>query len=387
MPKDELFGGRFMPRVQTGEPITLVDQALVLPRTGKGGFAVVDGNGAPVVDAVSFRKDGLEFSDFIDRSTPRKVRHHAGRYLYAGDYWSHFGHFIFESLARLWALDFMQDQLDGIVFLVPRRGEVDAGLRTDSMQARFLAMLGIDLPVLLISEPTSFDQLYVPRQGCGMGGMAAGTPSHRRFLQNRLRKVEPKPGMERVYLTRSGYGLRRGGIFGEGFLEQNLIAQGYVIYSPEQAPIEDQIATYLGARQIVAPDSSALHLFGFVARPEQDLAIVLRRKTGAKDLLPQIIGFSGRKPLVLDCITRTLSRDNARMASWGQFADLDFGALGGGLAAAGFIDPALWHGLSDWRRDRLQRNYEARLDCKLQVLDATAEFADDSPARGPDAPM
>ncbi len=384
MPKDEFCSGRRVPRLQTGEPVTVVDQALVLPRTGKGAFAVVDSNGAPVVDAVSFRKDGLECSDFIDRSTPRKLRHHAGRYLYAGDYWSHFGHFIFESLARLWALDLLQDRLDGIVFLVPRRGAKD-GLRADSLQARILAMLGIDLPVLLISEPSSFEQLYVPRQGCGMGGMAAGTPSHRRFLQDRLRNVAPKPGVERVYLTRSGYGLRRGGIFGEGFLEQNLKAQGYVIYSPEQAPIEDQIATYLGARQIVAPDSSALHLFGFVAKPEQDLAIVLRRKTGAKDLLPQITGFTGRKPLVLDCITRTLSRDNARMASWGQFADLDFDALGQGLAAAGFIDPTLWNGLSDWRRDRFRRNYEARLDCKLQV--ATTEFADDSPAHGPDAPM
>lgn len=357
--------------VLTGEPITCVEATLVIPHAGKGGFAVVDRFGAPVVDSLRFRKDEVEFSGFVDRESLAAPRQFAGTWLYAGECWSHFGHFIFESLARLWALDLLEGRIDGIVFLSPHRGTGATGLEPGSMQAQILQMLGVDLPVLVLTEPAEFARLHVPRQGCGMGGMAAGTPAHRQFLQRRLRRLEPKRGVERVYLTRSGYKLRRGGIFGEGFLEQNLAAQGYTIYAPEQHPVQDQIATYLGARQIVAPDSSALHLFGFVASAAQDLAIVLRRKQGAKDLLPQITGFSGRKPLVVDAIRGILVRDNARIATWGQFADLDCDLLGARLADGGFLpEPHLWRGLSDWRRSKLRRTYEARLDCRFNDLDA-----------------
>ena len=355
-------------QVQTrGEDITCVENALLIPRTGSGGFCLVDANGAPVVDATSFRKDGFEFSGFVDRDQPIESRHLTGRYLYAGDFWTHFGHFIFESLSRLWALDHLSGAFDAIVFRDTHRAhENQRSIDPDSMQGKLLALLGIDTPVLILSEPTSFDALYVPRQGCGMGALAAGTPAHRRFLQSRLRRITPKQGAERLYLTRSGYRMRRGGIFAEAHLEQNLIEQGYTIYAPEKAPIEDQIATYLGARQIVAPDSSALHLFGFVGRPDQDLAIVLRRTDGAKDLLPQITGFTGRKPLVADCITRILSRDNARIPTWGQFADLNFAQLGKTLAEAGFIDDlSRWHLLSNRRRLRTQNAYEKSLSCTL----------------------
>lgn len=360
--------------VRAAEPITLVDAALVIPRAGKGRFAVVDRQGAPVVDSLSFRKDDVEFSGFVDREAVAAARQHAGTWLYAGECWSHFGHFIFESLSRLWALDALEGRIDGIVFLSPHRGAEAAVLAPDSMQARILRMLGVDLPLLFLTEPAEFARLYVPRQGCGMGALAAGTPAHRQFLQGRLRRVEPKQGVERLYLTRSGYKLRRGGIFGEGYLEQNLTAQGYVIYSPEQHPVEDQIATYLGTRQIVAPDSSALHLFGFVAQPTQDLAIVLRRRQGAKDLLPQITGFSGKKPLVVDAIRGLLVRDNARIPTWGLFADLDFDLLGARLAEGGFLpDPDAWAGLSDWRRARLRRTYEQRLECRFTDLGPDGE--------------
>ena len=369
MPKDQLsaaVGG-------SGEAITLVDHALILPRNGKGGFAVVDGQGAPVVDAVTFRKDGYEYSDFVDRDLPRKTRTLTGTYLYAGDYWDHFGHFIFESLARLWALDHVDEPLDGIIFLSPRRSAtVEKTVTVNSFQDRLFRLLGIRIPLILIADPTEIDRLYVPRQGCGMGGLAAGTPAHRRFLQSRLRNMAAKPGVERLYLTRSNYGLRRGGIFGEGFLEQSLEAQGYAIYAPETATVEDQIATYLGARQIIAPDSSALHLFGFVGRADQNLAVVLRRPDGAKDLLPQITGFTGKKPLVVNCITRILSRNNARISSWGHFADLDFAALGAALHQGGYIDNvSAWPVFSDWRRDRMLRTYEQRLDCTLTELRTT----------------
>ena len=113
-------------------------------------------------------------------------------------------------------------------------------------------------------------------------------------------------------------------------------------------------------------------IFGFIFG--LPLINVLRRKQGAKDLLPQITGFSGRKPLVVDAIRGILARDNARIPTWGQFADLDFDVLGARLTEGGFLpDPAAWTGLNDWRRARLRRTYEQRLECRFTDLGPEGE--------------
>jgi hypothetical protein len=144
-------------------------------------------------------------------------------------------------------------------------------------------------------------------------------------------------------------------------LEENLARAGYAAFRPERHPIASQIATYLGARQIVAPDSSALHLFGLVARPEQDLAIILRRPDGAVDLLPQIAGFSGRAPLVVDRIGAIWRREGFRNETWGSFAEIDLGQVGADLQGAGFIDSLEgWDSPGPRRRARMRARIEAR---------------------------
>jgi hypothetical protein len=346
-------------RLTTGEPITSVTRALIIPRPAEHGFTVVDQAGAPVVDALTFRKSSLNICTFVDRAQPLETVRLKGRYLFAGDYWAHFGHFLFESLARLWALDHLDVPLDGIIFYAPRgRGTLDPA----SVQAQILATLGIDLPIYLVSKPTEVDELLVPRQACGLGGLASGTPAARAFFQNRLRRVPPKAGVERLYLSRLGYRLRRGGMFAEQVLQRNLERQGYVAYMPERHSIQDQIATYLGAEKIVAPDSSALHMFGFVGRPEQDLAIVLRRTEGATDILPQVTGFTGRMPLVIDRINRIWARENYKNPSWGSFAEIDFAKLGQDLCDAGFIDNLdAWETPKGWQWQKIRNSAALQL--------------------------
>ena len=345
------------------EPITVVQDALIMPTGGLGRFTVVDRAGAPVVDAVTFRKAEVNFCQFVDRQKVTAPRRLQGRYLFAGDFWAHFGHFVFESLSRLWAIDHVAERLDGIIFLVRREGsEWTAG----SLHSRIFDLLGIDIPVIIVCGATSVDELVVPRQGLGMGAMAAGTPSMRRFFRERFSKVQPKQGVERLYISRQNYRLNRGGLLGENILQRNLVQQGYTAYSPERAPIEDQIATYLGAEQIVSLDSSALHLFGFVARPEQDLSIILRRHDGAVDLLPQITGFSGRVPQVIDRITMKWVVERQSNPNWRCLCEADFDAIGADLLSRGMIDT-----LQGWRSPpekhwmRIRETAEAGLRSRL----------------------
>ncbi len=350
-------------RLTTGEPITSVTRALIIPVPQEHGFTVVDQAGAPVVDALTFRKSALNICTFVDRSKPLEAERLKGRYLFAGEYWAHFGHFLFESLARLWALDHLAVPLDGIIFYSPR-GRV--ALDPASFQVQILATLGIDVPIHLVSKPTEVDELLVPRQACGLGGLASGTPSVRAFFQNRLRRQAAKPGVERLYLSRLGYRMRRGGMFAEKVLQRNLERHGYVAYMPERHSIQDQIATYLGASKIVAPDSSALHMFGFVGKPEQDLAIVLRRTDGAIDILPQVTGFTGRMPLVIDRITRIWMRENFKNPNWGSFAEIDFANLGQDLLNAGYIDNLDgWETPKGWQWKKLRESAAIQLHNKF----------------------
>jgi hypothetical protein len=340
------------------EPITDLRDALLVPADRRGAATVVDRAGAPVVDAGGFHLGQYVPARPFDPHRAPGATRLRGTYLFGGTLWPHFGHFLFESISRLWACDAFGTPPDGILFFAARRGTRALSV----MQEDILGLLGIRLPIQVVTDATVVDRLHVPRQGCGMGGLAAGTPAFRRFVRSALSHVPPRSDAPRIYLSRSAYRLNRGGLFAEAELEARLTEEGYAIYAPERHPIAHQVATYRGAERIVGPDSSALHLAGFAARPGTRIAIVLRRRDGAKDLLPQIAGFTGRPPVVIDAITTILSRKGGTNPTWSDFAELDLPRLGRHLRAEGFIGArASWAPLTDIRRAELLADHERRL--------------------------
>ncbi len=342
----------------TFEAVTAVDGALLVPGGRRGPATVVDPSGAPVVDAGGFQRDRYVPAGFFDPRRAPDAERLTGSYLFGGVLWPHFGHFIFESITRLWACDAMAEPPAGLLFFAPRR----SAERLSPMQRDILDLLGIRTPVLVVTKPTLAERLLVPRQGCGMGPLSAGTPAFRQFLRGRLSRLAPRTDAPSIYISRSGYRLRRGGFLAEEDVETWLAAEGYTIFAPERHSIGEQVSTYLGAERIVSPDSSALHLAAYAARPETRMAIILRRRDGAKDLLPQIAGFTGRAPLVIDSIEAILRRDNERNPTWATVAELDLAKLARHLRAGGFLrDGARWPPLAPGRRHDLLAACEARL--------------------------
>ena len=346
--------------------------ALVL-YSGRGRVAtVVDATGTPVAEANSLRLGHpVAYAGHVDRAAVPAVAHLEGNFLFGGTYWNHFGHFLFESTARLWGYPALKDHLDGIVFVTPRglgAHHADAGF-----QRAVFDLLGVTAPVIILDQSTAITTLQVPAPGCGLGALASGTPEFRAFVQSRFRRITPRAGAAKIYLSRSGFGLRRGGMLAEAHLEAALAADGYLIYQPEKDPLEAQIATYLGAEKIISPDSSALHAFGFAGSAAQQVAIVLRRPEGAADIAPQITAFTGRAPLVLNCITRMRYRSNARTAAWAQVAEVDFSALGKALWEAGFLSSETALAGLSWR--------EIRRTWALSAKTLGGEFCDALPSR------
>lgn len=271
----------------------------------------------------------------MPRAPSTEVDKLAGRHLFAGQLWAHFGHFIAESMSRLWALDQLDEMPESIVF-IPKRPKMQK--KMIGYQREFFELLGIKIPIRVIDKPTEVENLIIPGQGFGLGAISAGTqPFRNYFAGNFAPGIKPK-GDKLLYLSRSRLGGREGGAVLEGRLEQNLASKGYAICHPQTLSIRDQVAKYRAAEKVVGLDGSAFHLFAFVGNPSQNVAIILRRNSNVFHALrSHIQSFSGITPTIINAVAADWVPENQSRPGRYSFGQLNFEALGELLTASGFI--------------------------------------------------
>lgn len=275
-----------------------------------------------------------------------------GRWLWGGVLWAHFGHFLVESSARLWALDQIDGPIDGVLFM-PKRPKVGDAVR--GFQREFVDLMAPDLPIRVATGPTEVEELIVPGQGFGLGKITEGTQKFRDAIHNRFaRDIEPD-GASKIYVSRSALGLSKGGLLGEERLEELLAKQGYDIFHPEKYDLKTQLARYKAAKYVVAADGSALHLFAMVGRADQKVAMILRRKAGTNNLLAgNVAHFTGAEPLVVDALHTEWVRSSKGKSNRLSFGELNHKLIGQALVEGGFISPGTeWEPLTDVQRKQL----------------------------------
>ena len=284
----------------------------------------------------------------IEPQIPRRrhVRVLDGKWLWGGVLWMHFGHFLVESTSRLWGLDHMGDDVQGILF-IPKRPKT--GENVVSYQRDYVDLMGCDLPIKVLTKPTRVQQLIVPGQGFGLGRIIAGTGPFRKSIHNRFGQMIHPDGPERLYISRSKLGFRKGSLIGEARLETYLADHGYEIFHPEEHDLATQVARYKAAKQVIAAEGSAIHLFAMVARPDQQTAIVVRRRSGATDQIEtHLQSFAGITPLTIDALSRTWKPHGpAKKRMW--LGEMDMPRLQDALFTGGFLgdSPQNWHSLPD----------------------------------------
>jgi FkbM family methyltransferase len=346
--------------------IRAVDGAHVLPSRDRGLIqecGVYDANRDYCHDAVLWRRRPLMVPSkdpvFADEDATLK-----GTYLWGGVLHAHFGHFLVESLGRVWGYAAAGEKLDGVLFLEKR---ADTDLQTDGsavawqsdeaallrgFQEQMFEQLGMTAPIGLVRAPVRVERLIVPGQGFGMGPMAAGTPAFRQFIQERVGSEIASEGPERLYLSRSAYGARRGGVIGEDRIEKRLVQDGYTIFHPQTESLTTQIARYKAAKDIVALDGSALHLLAMVATPKQNVAMIKRRSSPiSKGIETHLTSFMGRAPYVIDAIRQNWVRSDRKRVDRFSLAELDFPATGKALAEVGMATAQDWVDPDDKVRD------------------------------------
>lgn len=325
------------------EEIVTLERATVVPPVESGfvqAAGVLDARGVYCPRAAMWRKF-RPLTTAPDR--PETVTDTlSGRWIWGGVLWSHFGHFLAESTARLWALDAVDGPVDGLLF-VPKRPRNEDRLK--GFHKPFFDLMGVDVPIRVVTAPTEVEDLIVPGQGFGLGEISAGTQKVRAQYASRFAADVAPEGPEKLYVSRSALGLSRGSILGEPYLEDRLRQEGYEVFHPQEHPLEVQVARYRAARQVVATDGSALHLLAMAMPEDQRVAIVARRRSSAVDLLARHVdGFTGTTPLVITALHRSWFPEGRRKVKRLALGELSLPDVGRRLAEAGFVSDG-----SDWR--------------------------------------
>lgn len=215
------------------------------------------------------------FSDVPDRPNRRGLMRISGRHIYGGIARDHFGHFLLESLGRLWVFDHLDGPVDGVLFS-PRRSGGRLALLNPHYQPLFDAMAGEAAP-LMITQPVVVEELLLPSPGFGHRAWITGTKQFRFSIRKRLERAFSASGERDIYVSRTKLEGAEKAVDKEARIERLMIRSGYRIFHPQEHDLATQVAQYRAARRIVGPDGSALHLAALAAHPDAKVGIIQRR--------------------------------------------------------------------------------------------------------------
>ncbi|MEM7731153.1 MAG: glycosyltransferase 61 family protein [Pseudomonadota bacterium] len=258
-----------------------------------------------------------------------------GTWLYAGVGRHHFGHFLVETLIRLWAVGYYRDELDGIV-IIPNRG-MDFNVSIERRFGPFLSLLTDGLGAHMPTHPTRYETMLLPSPGFGPLGWITGTPIFRRETRARVAaRVRPSAGAnDKVYISRTKLHKDDKLVDQEARIEDVMRKAGYDIFHPEQHSIAEQLSRYRTAKTIVGAEGSAFHLAPFAMPTGGRVALYQRRHwTRAFNAYPaQLRAFCEAEVTSL----RPLMPRKVNAKDDDEAPALDFDKLMDGLSDSGFI--------------------------------------------------
>lgn len=367
-----------------------VQQAFVAPQTTHVLRALLPEWRGSIYDGGVYRPDGSLVEEARHNASSYEnvpgavaltaARTMPGTYLYGGVLRNHFGHFLVESIGRLWGLDHADADLKGIVFnpyygRFPGTEHPNETYEEKTFIKEFFELLNINAPRIFPAGIWQFEKLIVPGQlmmNTAYEGLG-GHPVLREFLSKRLKSsLGPIPDNPRqsIYVSRGNVAATLNIFLQEEVIENNLRKNGYEIIYPETLNLRDQLDVYRNSCRIIFAEGSAGHLIALAANPKQRIGMIRRQlptKNGSHaegKFELQIRAFGCREAHTFKCISRMLN--GAALGQPTVFPNalvgiLDFEKLGSELAAQGFIDPGLW-------------SVPGSIETELATKNAIAEF-------------
>lgn len=174
----------------------------------------------------------------------------------------HWGHFMVNSLARMWAAVSGKYDFDRLVFVVPKKGVLP--LEGNIREA--FRLLDLDKPIDLIDSPRRYARVIVPEEGCSSEEYVAPEilPVYDRISRASLAECSATAKSEKIYLSRGRFLKAVKSEFDVRWFDKFFAANGYRVVYPEMIPLGELIAIIHGASTVAAMAGTLPHtlLFG-----------------------------------------------------------------------------------------------------------------------------
>lgn len=179
----------------------------------------------------------------------------SGTTIYLGNFMSHYGHFITESMSRMWSLFSVESHFDHYAYFpfVFDGGEIVLS----DFHKYFFELLQVPLNKLLfLSDPVIFDRVVVPQAAWVINRFCL--PQSLRPMYGAIRKKhEGDAGFDRIFLSRFPRpGLR---FTDTAAVEALFASHGFEILFPESMEIAEQLRAYANCRVMAGFSGTALH--------------------------------------------------------------------------------------------------------------------------------
>jgi Glycosyltransferase 61 len=198
------------------------------------------------VDPLPERLTGIDVVDTVDEEV-----------VWAGQLYSHYGHFLCEGVARLWPL------LPGAP-LADRRAVFVAPRRSPGFVHEWLGAFGVDILELPVHGAVRFTRMLVPEPAWRLNAwVAPEVVSMHRHVRDRL-TIPDAPMREVLWASRSALDADRRA-FDEGLLEV-ILARRVEIIEPESLTLVEQIALIENSQALAGIVGSAFHTLLLCAR-------------------------------------------------------------------------------------------------------------------------
>lgn len=222
---------------------------------------VEPGAPAPLIDEKILKIEQASMPEAVE--VPAGLTHIDEPVIFLGELHDHYGHFLTDTLARVWDLTEADRGLK-VIFAPQSQQRLEHPLVRELLQ-----LFGIEPERILVPQtPARLSRVICPLAALQQSRIYDVFAEPFRQVAKRALAAGAEPPGRPVYLTRSGLGeaLRR--LVNEEALEARLEREGYAIVHPERLSIPEQIALFNGEHPVVTPFGSAMHTVLFRIRDD-----------------------------------------------------------------------------------------------------------------------
>jgi hypothetical protein len=308
----------------------------------------------------------------IEKYSPDKGLEIRQPVLYGGILFNHFGHFIVESLCRLYAYPMVRE-IDPFILFHSQWG-LPRYLEKNNFVNQVLTGLGIPVDRLIFVEQVArISEVIIPTQKYGFGFTRQPDELFVKFVRSFQFKHKVPGGFEKaekIYVSRSNL-QNKGRQIGEKIFEAYLAGEGYRMFYPERHTFFEQLTVYTRAERLIFSEGSALFSCIFLPEMKADVAVVCRRRephqstSGTTDCLH---GF-GKNILWIDAVR---GQYQFGLDTWDALADIDWCEVSRLLREHGFVNN-LFRNLTG---DDYQALVRSELREYLRVISGNQKFVD-----------